>query len=70
MSLIPWRGKPVAGRRGEFSPLVALRGEMDRLFDTFLREPFGVDIELLDGLAQIVGDRQDLDHGEADPLGL
>ena len=40
MGLIPWRGKQREGERME-SPLVALRSEMDRLFDTFLREPFG-----------------------------
>jgi len=40
MSLIPWRSKQREGERTE-SPLVALRSEMDRLFDTFLREPFG-----------------------------
>jgi HSP20 family protein len=44
MSLIPWRNKPRASDRGELLPLVTLRSEMDRLFDTFLREPFaGVD---------------------------
>ncbi len=40
MGLIPWKGKQREGERTE-SPLVALRSEMDRLFDTFLREPFG-----------------------------
>jgi HSP20 family protein len=40
MSLIPWRNKR-EGQDTELSPLVSLRGEMDRLFDTFLREPFG-----------------------------
>lgn len=40
MSLIPWKSKQREGERTE-SPLVALRSEMDRLFDTFLREPFG-----------------------------
>jgi HSP20 family protein len=40
MSLIPWRNKLREGERTE-SPLVALRSEMDRLFDTFLREPLG-----------------------------
>ena len=38
MSLIPWRNK--REDQGELSPLVSLRSEMDRLFDTFLREPF------------------------------
>jgi len=41
MNLIPWRGKQHDGAGGESSPLVALRHEMDRLFDTFVREPFG-----------------------------
>jgi HSP20 family protein len=40
MTLIPWRGKQREGEQTE-SPLVALRSEMDRLFDTFLREPLG-----------------------------
>ncbi|MEN6406489.1 MAG: Hsp20/alpha crystallin family protein [Thermoguttaceae bacterium] len=40
MSLIPWKNKQPEGRSNELSPLVALRGEMDRLFDAFLREPF------------------------------
>ena len=40
MSLIPWRGKR-EDRQGEVSPMIALRNEMDRLFDSFVREPFG-----------------------------
>jgi HSP20 family protein len=40
MSLIPWRNKR-EGQETELSPLVSLRGEMDRLFDSFLRDPFG-----------------------------
>ena len=40
MSLIPWRGKR-EGREGDLSPIVALRNEMDRLLDAFIREPFG-----------------------------
>ncbi|MBU4273101.1 MAG: Hsp20/alpha crystallin family protein [Planctomycetes bacterium] len=39
MSLIPWRNKR-EGRPGEMSPMFALRSEVDRLFDSFLREPF------------------------------
>jgi len=39
MTLIPWRNKP-EGRPGEMSPMFALRSEVDRLFDSFLREPF------------------------------
>ncbi len=38
MSLIPWRRREEGG---EMAPLVSFRNEMDRLFDTFLREPFG-----------------------------
>lgn len=41
MSLIPWRNKQPEDRLGELSPLLSLRGEMDRLFDNFFREPFG-----------------------------
>jgi HSP20 family protein len=41
MSLIPWRNKR-EGQETELAPLVSLRGEMDRLFDSFLRDPFGV----------------------------
>lgn len=40
MSLIPWRGKRHE-TRGEVVPLSAFRHEVDRLFDSFLREPFG-----------------------------
>jgi HSP20 family protein len=39
MSLIPWRNRQE--NAGEMAPLVSFRNEMDRLFDTFLREPFG-----------------------------
>jgi HSP20 family protein len=41
MNLIPWRNKR-EGQETDVSPLVTLRGEMDRLFDSFLREPFGM----------------------------
>jgi HSP20 family protein len=41
MNLVPWRNKQRDSRHGEESPLVPLRGEMDRLFDSFVREPFG-----------------------------
>jgi HSP20 family protein len=40
MSLIPWRNRR-EGHETELSPLVSLRGEMDRLLDSFLRDPFG-----------------------------
>jgi len=39
MNLIPWKNRPVGTDQGEVSPLAALRGEMDRLFDAFAREP-------------------------------
>lgn len=39
MSLIPWRSKQREGERPAASPLTSLRSEMDRLFDTYLREP-------------------------------
>jgi HSP20 family protein len=41
MNLIPWRNKQQESRGGELSPLTAFRSEMDRLFDSFVREPFG-----------------------------
>jgi HSP20 family protein len=44
MSLIPWKNKErEAGSGG--TALSSLRSEMDRLFDSFMREPFG---EMLD----------------------
>jgi HSP20 family protein len=53
MSLIPWRSKQREGVPAESSPLTALRAEMDRLFDSFIREPFG----MLDWPAFMGGDR-------------
>lgn len=41
MSLIPWKHRESAPARGELAPWASLRYEMDRLFDSFLREPFG-----------------------------
>jgi HSP20 family protein len=41
MNLMPWKNKQPEGERTELSPVLALRNEMDRLFDTFFREPFG-----------------------------
>ncbi len=38
MGFIHWRNKG-EGQPGEMSPLFALRSEVDRLFDSFLREP-------------------------------
>jgi len=40
MALIPWRNKSGDGG-GELTPLTALRNEMDRLFDSFVRTPWG-----------------------------
>ena len=42
MALIPWRSKQRERDGGrEASPLAVLRTEMDRLFDSFVREPLG-----------------------------
>lgn len=41
MALIPWRNKIRERGPGETSPLATLRSEIDRLFESFLREPFG-----------------------------
>jgi HSP20 family protein len=41
VNLIPWRQKQRGGEGAETLPLVRLRGEMDRLLDAFVREPFG-----------------------------
>jgi len=41
MSLIPWRTKRSDSEPTVSSPLVALRNEMDRMFDAYIREPFG-----------------------------
>src|SRR5262249_48148992 len=40
MFLTPFRKRNEDGNRTMF-PLIGLRSEMDRLFDSFLREPFG-----------------------------
>lgn len=43
MSFIPWRNKKPEGGQVT-SPLAALRTEMDRLFDSFMRDPMaGID---------------------------
>ena len=39
MSLIPWGNRKSAG--GEMSPLGDLRSEINRVFDSYFREPFG-----------------------------
>jgi len=41
MSLVPWRRKSTDVGPAELSPFVALRTEMDRLFDSFTRGPLG-----------------------------
>lgn len=41
MALIPWRNKLRERGPAETSPLATLRSEVDRLFDAFVREPFG-----------------------------
>lgn len=42
MALIPWRSKQRQAELTEPSPIAALRDEMDRLFESFLREPLGM----------------------------
>jgi HSP20 family protein len=39
-NLIPWRSKRSTDDQGE-QPIARLRTEMDRLFESFFREPFG-----------------------------
>ena len=41
MNRIPWRNKQREVQPGELSPLSALRADVDRLFEAFVREPFG-----------------------------
>jgi HSP20 family protein len=41
MTLIPWKNKQKEEQTREMSPMASLRADMDRLFDTFIREPFG-----------------------------
>jgi HSP20 family protein len=41
MALIPWRNKVRQRGPAESSPLATLRTEIDRLFDSFVREPLG-----------------------------
>jgi len=40
MSLIPWRNKQKGAVQVESSPMGALRTEIDRLFDSFMRDPW------------------------------
>jgi HSP20 family protein len=39
MAFNPWKNKQPEGEGDELTPLMALRGEMERLFDAYLREP-------------------------------
>ncbi len=41
MTLVPWKNKSGETPDGKVSPLVEFRSEVNRLFDTFLREPLG-----------------------------
>jgi HSP20 family protein len=45
MSLIPWRGKAKENGGTTLAPLSEFRTEMNRLFDSFFREPFGATSE-------------------------
>jgi HSP20 family protein len=49
MSLIPWKNKQRESGAGELLPLAELRSEVDRLFDSFMRQPFG---SLLEGFGR------------------
>ena len=40
MALIPWKNKQQESERGGLAPMMTLRGEMERLFDAFLRDSF------------------------------
>ena len=42
MNLKSWRNKQQESGADAVSPIVALRSEMNRLFESFFREPFGV----------------------------
>jgi len=52
MSLIPWRNRSADEPSRGLSTLASLRADMDRLFDAFVREPFGA----LDWPARGAGD--------------
>lgn len=52
MALIPWKNKRHSQNGGDvapYAPLIELRSEMDRLFDSFLRDPWGSLTESLGG---------------------
>ena len=50
MSLIPWKHKQREGNGTEELPLTSLRTEMDRLLDSFVREPLAAFDQSLAGL--------------------
>src|SRR5947207_2861712 len=52
MSLIPWKNKRKDGNGSELAPLGELRHEMDRLFDNFMRDPWGSMTETFGGRRQ------------------
>jgi HSP20 family protein len=52
MALIPWKNKSDQSSDGNLSPMVEFRNEMNRLFDTFLREPFGALSESFNSLGR------------------
>jgi len=41
MNLVPWKNKSGETPEGRLSPVSEFRSEVNRLFDSFLREPFG-----------------------------
>ncbi|HBO46373.1 MAG TPA: molecular chaperone [Planctomycetaceae bacterium] len=41
MNLIPWKNKSVEEAARGVGPMSTLRADMDRLFENFVREPFG-----------------------------
>jgi len=41
MALVPWKSKSAERPEGRQSPIAEFRSEVNRLFDSFLREPFG-----------------------------
>ncbi len=52
MAFIPWKNKSDQSPDGGLSPMGELRSEMNRLFDTFLREPFGTLSESLNSFGR------------------
>jgi HSP20 family protein len=41
MNLVPWKNKSLDTSTSRFAPLGEIRSEMNRLFESFVREPFG-----------------------------